>query len=112
MLYRFFMAYDKPETNPDDEEEITLTSSHLEKKDVQKGKSSMTRNDSEFSLGMTRSGSLADIVNLSRGVDSLGEFCSGGKVAFEVLKFIGSGVVVCGVCWKLLDMTATQKRSS
>lgn len=61
---------------------------------------------SDFSLGISRSDSLADIMNLSRGIDSLGEFCSSGKIAIEVLKFIGSGVIVCGVCWKLLDATA------
>ena len=66
---------------------------------------------SEYSIGMSRSESLADIMNLSRGIDSLGEFCSSGKIAIEVLKFLGSGVVVCGVCWKLLDLTASPKRA-
>jgi hypothetical protein len=110
LFYRFVLSYEEPVVTP------LLSPSNLARKSLQEENSSIKRNDSEFSmasdysLGMSRSDSLADIINLSRGVDSLGEFCSSGKIAIELLKFLGSGVVVCGVCWKLLDLTAPPKK--
>mmetsp|Transcript_17223 Transcript_17223/g.28824 ORF Transcript_17223/g.28824 Transcript_17223/m.28824 type:complete len:140 (-) Transcript_17223:167-586(-) len=114
MLFRFVVAYERPPEGPGEAPTASLSPSNLARKANQDNKSSIRRSDSEFSmcsdysLGMSRSESLADIVKLSRGMESLGEFCSGGKVAVEVLKFLGSGVVVCGVIWKLLDLTAPQ----
>lgn len=114
MLFRFVMSYERALSEPEEAPTASLSPSNLARKNNQDKKSSIRRSDSEFSmcsdfsLGMSRSESLADIMKLSRGMESLGEFCSGGKVAVEVLKFLGSGVVVCGVIWKLLDMTAPQ----
>lgn len=115
MLFRFVMAYERTPSEPEVPPTTSLSPSNLARKNNQdNNKSTIRRSDSEFSmcsdysLGMSRSESLADIVKLSRGVESLGEFCSGGKIAVEVLKFLGSGVVVCGVIWKLLDLTAPQ----
>jgi hypothetical protein len=117
LLFSFVVAYDREQSAPDSDDAPMLSPSNLARKSAQGGETKpIKRSDSEFSmcsdysLGMSRSGSLADIVNLSRGVNSLGEFCSGGKIAIEVLKFLGSGIVVCGVCWKLLDLTAPQKK--
>ena len=112
LFYKFVLSAEEHIATPQ------LSPSNLSRKNLQEGgkSASMRRSDSEFSmasdysLGMSRSDSLADIMNLSRGVNSLGEFCSSGKIAIEVLKFLGSGVIVCGVCWKLLDLTSPPKR--
>lgn len=112
MLFGYIMSYEKELEPPPEEEASMLSPSNLARKSQPQNGKPIRRSDSEFSmcsdysLGMSRTDSLADIVNLSRGMDSLGEFCSGGKIAIEVMKFMGSGVVVCGVIWKLLDLTA------
>ena len=97
----------------------TLSPAYLSHKNFKEGsnKKTMPRNDSErslesnYSLGLSKSESLADIMKLSKGSKSLGELCSSGKITIEVLKYLGQVVIVCGVCWKLYDLTSPHRRS-
>lgn len=111
LLYRFVQSHEEPPKT------ALLSPTNLSKKNLEGERTNTLRRSgsefsmaSDFSLGMSRTDSLADIINLTRGIDSLGDFCTSGKIAVEVLKFLGSGVVVCGVVWKLLDATAPPQK--
>jgi hypothetical protein len=60
----------------------------------------------EFSLGMSRSKSLADIGESNFSAMGL---CSTGRITIEIIKFLGTGAVIMGLGWKFLEATKPNK---
>jgi hypothetical protein len=62
----------------------------------------MTRSDSEYSLGLSRSLSLNDIGRTN--YNSLG-LCTTGRVTYEIMKYCASAVVIMGILWQATELT-------
>jgi hypothetical protein len=62
----------------------------------------MTRTDSEYSLGLSRSSSLNDIGRTN--YNSLG-LCTTGRVTYELMKYCGSAVIIMGILWQAAELT-------
>lgn len=60
------------------------------------------RNDSEFSLGLSRSKSFNDIGQTN--FNSLG-ICTTGKITYEIIKYFGSAIIIMGIFWQITEIT-------
>jgi hypothetical protein len=67
----------------------------------------MTRTNSEFSLGLSRSSSLNDIGQTN--YNALG-LCSTGRITYELIKYCGSAIILMGILWQVTELTKPKSK--
>lgn len=73
--------------------------------DERKSVNGITRSDSEYSLGLSRSKSLTDIGETN--FNALG-LCSTGRITIVIIKYCGTAVLLIGILWQLTELTKSK----